>query len=417
MTTIALLPQTPTWSLWTQSEKTSYALCAVALLSSVLLQKIALPGTGGALPFTLVIFLALAAWGLITGIFEVNVPALISYAIFGLLGIVSAATATSAKVSLISLGYLLVVHVPLLFRIGASGLSYESLLQLLSKTSCICAAIGVLQFAAQFVIGRDLAFLLDAHLPVGLLMQGYNVMNPLFWGSSIVKSNGFFFLEPSFFCQFLAIGMIAELLLGSRILRIFIMGAGLVVSYSGTGLTTLALVAPLYVLRRKNLKLLMVGAAACVLLFAFADFLSLDAITQRLGEFSNDRSSGSARFLSIFWLLNDALLGNDLTFLLGRGPGTVEEFFERVPYEPFDPTWGKVVYEYGVLGALSYAAFFVASFVRGARGLRFAAGYNYFLLGGYLINPSVLMQMAALVVWPTQPRIAVNDTTSDSALH
>jgi hypothetical protein len=112
--------------------------------------------------------------------------------------------------------------------------------------------------------------------------------------------------------------------------------------------------------------------------------------------------------------LNDFVLGNDLTFLLGRGPGTVGEFFERVPYEAFGPTWGKVAYEYGVLGTLSYAMLLITTFVRGARGLRLAIGYNYFFLGGYLINPSVLMQMAALVIWPA-PSHAIKDDGEELA--
>jgi hypothetical protein len=98
-------------------------------------------------------------------------------------------------------------------------------------------------------------------------------------------------------------------------------------------------------------------------------------------------------------LLRTGVFANDLTFFLGRGPGTVQEQFHQFSFSAFDPTWGKVIYEYGLLGSLVYFRFFYVAFCKGPKGLRFAVGYTYFFLGGYLLNPSVLMQVAALVVW------------------
>jgi hypothetical protein len=57
------------------------------------------------------------------------------------------------------------------------------------------------------------------------------------------------------------------------------------------------------------------------------------------------------------------------------------------------------MYEYGLLGALIYSRFFYVAFCNGPKGLRFAVGYTYLFLGGYLLNPSVLMLVASLVVW------------------
>jgi hypothetical protein len=254
------LPQHSEWSLSLTSGRTSYTLCAIAVVSSALLQKIALPGSGGALPVTLLIYMGLAAWGFAAGALNLNVPALISYAIFSVVCLMSAAVSDSPISSALSLPYLLVVHIPLLFTVTSSEFAYKDLLRLLSFLSCASAVIGVLQYGGQFIVGPDLAFFLDTHLPESLLLQGYNRMNPLYWGTTLLKSNGLFFLEPSFFCQFLAIGVIAELLLGSRLLRLFLMGSGLVVSYSGTGLTMLALVLPFFLIRRENLKLVLFGS-------------------------------------------------------------------------------------------------------------------------------------------------------------
>jgi hypothetical protein len=52
-----------------------------------------------------------------------------------------------------------------------------------------------------------------------------------------------------------------------------------------------------------------------------------------------------------------------------------------------------------LLGAFVYFRLFYVAVCRGPRGLRFAIGYTYLFLGGYLLNPSILMQLAALVAW------------------
>jgi hypothetical protein len=381
------------------SEQSSFAVCAVTLLCSVFLQKIALPGTGGLYPLNLFVFPAVTAAGFLAGRLEINTAAFIWYALFVSMGAVSAALSPSAHVSVLSLGFLVVAQAPLVFRSTSTGMSYRRILELLSSVGCVTAIIGVVQFAGQFAVGADVAFFLDKHLPESVTVSGYNSLIPLYWSSPVYKSNGVFFLEPSFFCQFLAITLVAELVLGPRALRLVMLAAGLLCSYSGTGLTMLALFLPFYFLRHGHSRLFVFAAVLGVVLIAFGDLLSLDAFTRRFDEFSDPQSSGWARFLSMFRVLQDVVFATDLTFWLGRGPGTVQEQFRLLSFSAFDPTWGKIIYEYGLLGAVVYFRLFYVAVCRGPRGLRFAVGYTYLFLGGYLLNPSILMQLAALVVW------------------
>jgi hypothetical protein len=374
-------------------------LCASVLLASVLLQKIALPGTGGLYPLNLVIFPAVAISSFVFGVLQIDTATFIWYALFVLVGTLSAAMSPSPHVSLLSLGFILVAQFPLVFRLASSGISYRRVLTFLSTAGCICALIGLLQFAGQFVVGSNAAVFLDNGLPEGLMMKGYNSLIPLYWSSPVYKSNGVFFLEPSFFCQFLAIAVVAELLVGPRVLRLLVITAGLVSSYSGTGLTMLALFIPVYFLHHGHFRLFGFAALVSLVLIFFGDAISLDAFTRRLSEFSDVQSSGWARFLSMFRGLREVVLANGLTFFIGRGPGTVQEQFQQLSFYAFDPTWGKVIYEYGLIGSLVYFNFFYCAFCKGPKGLRFAVGYTYLFLGGYLLNPSVLMQVAALVVW------------------
>jgi hypothetical protein len=389
------LARAPAWP----AVQSGFALCALVLLLEVLLQKIALPGTGGIYPLSLLIFPGVTAVAFVAGVLEINTSAFIWYAAFVLMGIVSTALSPSSHVSVLSLGFLVVAQLPLIFRCASPDISYRRVLEFLSTLGCACALIGVLQFAGQFVLGVDAVFYLDKHMPESMTVAGYNSLIPLYWTSPVYKSNGVFFLEPSFFCQFLAMAVVAELLVGPRTLRLMALTAGLVCSYSGTGLTMLALFLPFYFLHHGHSRLFFFAGLVSLVLIFFGDALSLDAFTRRISEFSDVESSGWARFLSMFKVLQSVVFANDLTFFLGRGPGTVQEQFHLFSFNAFDPTWGKVIYEYGLLGALVYFRFFYLAFCKGPKGLRFAVGYTYLFLGGYLLNPSILMQVAALVVW------------------
>lgn len=376
-----------------------FALCATVLLSSALLQKIALPGTGGIYPLNLVIFPAVATVSFAFGVLQIDTVAFRWYGLLILVGTLSTAMSPSPHVSVLSLGFLLVAQFPLVFRLASLGIPYRRVLTFLSTVGCTCALIGLLQFASQFIFGSNVAFFLDKSLPEGLMMKGYNSLIPLYWSSPVYKSNGIFFLEPSFFCQFLAMAVVAEVLVGPRVPRLLVITAGLVSSYSGTGLTMLALFIPVYFLHHGHFRLFCFAAIVALFLIFFGDAISIDAFTRRLSEFSDVQSSGWARFLSMFIVLREVVLANGLTFFIGRGPGTVQEQFQHFSFYAFDPTWGKVIYEYGLIGSLVYFNFLYCGFCKAPRGLRFAVGYTYLFLGGYLLNPSVLMQVAALVVW------------------
>jgi hypothetical protein len=75
------------------------------------------------------------------------------------------------------------------------------------------------------------------------------------------------------------------------------------------------------------------------------------------------------------------------------------EHFQRLPYEAFDPTWGKLVYEYGLAGTAIYACFFYHAIARVRRPVTFALAFTYVFLGGYLLNAFVIAQMLVLVAW------------------
>ena len=70
------------------------------------------------------------------------------------------------------------------------------------------------------------------------------------YGSHEYRANGVFLLEPSFFSQVLAVGIVAELCTFGRLSRLALFGLALIVSYSGTGLIVLAVCLPLCLIGR-----------------------------------------------------------------------------------------------------------------------------------------------------------------------
>lgn len=377
-------------------------LITIALLLCVtVLQKLALPGTGNSIAFSTLALPAVIAWGLIRGAMIVDRTRLVLFLAFLAWSSLSLVLSDSDKLSPVSWFYLLAMQMAFVFRFADGRFDFRRTLSFTSKLGVACALIGITQFFAQFVVGKKLAFFFDFFVPYSLRMAGFNVLIPITWDSEILKSNGVFFLEPSFYCQFLAIAFIVELVRRANPIRLGIIGFAIVLSYSGTGLMTLALVVPFWVLANRRWDLVALGGLGGVLLMAQGDALNIQALLDRANEFNQTNSSGFGRFVTIWIVIDEFILRDTAAFIFGRGPGSVMEYFGALPHGAFDPTWGKIFYEYGMVGSLFYAAFFTRSFVLGRRGLRVPLAFTYFFLGGYLYNSGVIIQLLVLVSWPS----------------
>ena len=84
--------------------------------------------------------------------------------------------------------------------------------------------------------------------------QWYNLVIPVGIGS-LLKSNGFFIIEPSTFSQFMALGLIIEATLFRRPRYLIFFILALVLSFSGTGWIVLLsfLVAATFTLGRRGI--------------------------------------------------------------------------------------------------------------------------------------------------------------------
>lgn len=305
-----------------------------------------------------------------------------------------------ANASLSSYLYLIAIYALYMLRFRNKGASFALAQDIFLKCMLVAAVCGIVQFLGQFVLGFERVFPLE-FLPQSILAVNYNVIIPLTYGASIVKSNGIFFLEPSFFSQFLAIALIIELLGRQRPIQSALLVLAMLLSYSGTGLITVALFAPFALIRRVNVPIILGGVLVGIIVFLSMGFLELDTLLGRAGEFTSTESSGFARFISPFYLIRDFLMPSPDNFLFGMGPGTIDAALDKASlhaYIAHDPTWIKAIFEYGLVGGIAMLTYVIAASYTGSRDRLITTMllFVWLVLGGYLLNGMMNMLFLSL---------------------
>lgn len=327
-----------------------------------------------------------------------------------LFGLVIAATALSAAVSpatasATSFALFAAIYLPFVFIAPGDRGQYLATLGTFQDLVLLCAALGAVQFALQFVVHAPWLFTFQGLLPDAVLLKAFNTAVPLSYGSPVMKSNGFLLLEPSMFSQYLAIALLVEILFFQRKWRMMVYLAVLPLSYSGTGVLLLAAFLPAIVVQRRAWGFLIVGLMLVPVALAFGDRLHLDTLLQRAGELQSTQTSGFARFVSAFWLLDEFVVRHTGSLLFGLGPGSISPVLKTVAYEAHDPTWGKLLFEYGVIGSMIFALFFLACIGPGAPSLWMSCVllFGFLLFGGMLLDPRL---NALLLIFCTLPRFS-----------
>lgn len=306
--------------------------------------------------------------------------------------------------SLPSLYYLVVIYVFLVLR-PIPDIGTEKSVAIFRGMALFVAVCGCLQFFFQFAGVR--AFSFTALFPESILIEGeYNVVIPVWRGAAAYKANGMFFLEPSMYSQFVALGLVAEFIYHGSPRRMAVLTLALLCAFSGTGflvLTFSLVVIGLgeHRLLRRVAKALPLGAIV-IALTALAAPEYLQAVVVRATEVDSAGSSGYIRFVSPYVMLMSIAV--DPRCIVGFGPGTAERFVA------FQHGWHgvnaltKVFIEYGVPGLLSYVALVMSVlYRRDMRKLSIVALFSFIFGGGYLLTPSVLYVLVGLFAWGPGP--------------
>ena len=270
----------------------------------------------------------------------------------------------------------------------------------------IIAVCAIVQFFAQVAIKAPFLFSWETVFPHSVISRGFNYVIPAPGLGGMNKANGFFLLEPSSLSQMMTLAIIIELEFFRPSWRIIVLAAALLLAFSGTGLVLFAAIVPLMLMNRGRGGILLVAGPALIVAAIFIAGPKLGVFIDRLQEFGSDQSSGFARFLSPFYLFRDYLYPNPSGTLFGMGPGAIETYNTKTAYLIHDPTWGKLIFEYGFLGALPFAIFVGYCFFAGARSIWLAAALfiDYLLLGGNLVDARLQILILVLVVLQNRPR-------------
>ncbi|MGE5537065.1 MAG: hypothetical protein ACM30I_00490 [Gemmatimonas sp.] len=332
----------------------------------------------------------------------------VTAAFFAAMGVMTISVIVSdAMASLSSFSYLLSIYVLYLFRLKYPTGAFAHAMNVFLKFMTVAAAVGIAQYALQYVVGWEPVFPFDSYVPDSFLLQNYNVIIPVEYESEIMKANGVFFLEPSFFSQFLGLAILIEAFGRRRPLRLALYAIALLLSYSGTGLLLVGAFLPFILLKRGNASMVVAAGAVLLVVAMFSGAFDLSAITSRVSEFESTESSAFARFISPFLLMRDFVITSPMSLLFGMGSGAIDKVMQDafLTYLAHDPTWIKVALEYGVPALALFMWFVGVALFHGARN-RILAGaifMFYLFLGGYLLNGALHCLFVVLTTWHNRP--------------
>jgi hypothetical protein len=266
------------------------------------------------------------------------------------------------------------------------------------NVALLCAIAGILQFFSQFFVKLPWLFDFSPFLPDAIRNIGtYNTEIPV---GDLYKSNGFFLREPSAFSFLMALAAIVELNTEKRWQRVTLFVFALLLTYSGTGLLAL-LLGLMFPLGAKTIaRLIAVVLGGAILIALLGDVLNLSFTVNRIQEFSSERSSAYIRYIAPMHVIANSIDSSLWTPLFGHGPGAIQRTSQS--FQAFDPTWAKLIFEYGLVGCAAMLALVMYALVRSGvpAQVRAVLFFSWLIMGGHLLSPdNVSMLYVLACMW------------------
>jgi len=360
--------------------------------------------------FALPVFLGMLGWLLATGRAALRPPVVALFAAVVVAGIASTLFALNtfdmrvSGISAASLFSLLVLYAGLTVR-PTDRFHGERAFGVFLFYVRLCAVLGIAQYLAQFVGIRLFSFMLAVPALKPILAEPlFNYQPIIAYGSLIMRSNGFFLVEPSIFSQVLILGVIVDFFVKREWRFLPLYGLAYLYTYAGTGVLSLLIAAVLFIILapRQSPRVLAFAVIGLVLgaVAALAFPAQFDQLAGRSNELNYAGSSGYARYVSQFDILRT--IQDETRTLIGYGPGALER-------ATFYAKGGgsaalKLYVDYGIVGLLSFTAFISAALWR--REIALVSLYvliNFQFGGGYLVFPPLVILMALVCIWSRTP--------------
>lgn len=370
------------------------------LIGVTILAKFAIVIGGSEIIMGVPAILGALALGIFTGRLKPHPVRMAAY--LGLAAIMTGLEVFAAP-TFITSSLMLVLAIPLAHAFTLHGVGEDSAVHMrrFRDFSFALCLLGITQYLAQFVIGQRLAYPVEHFGPSGFIgiTKTYNSLIPIRYGAAVLKSNGVFLLEPSYYSQMCAAGFAAEAAGPRRLLRLGFLSAGFVVAYSGTGLLMLAPALAVLIIAERRYEilafLLIIAAAGA----AFSKQLGLELFLERAAEFNDTKSSGYMRYVGGVHLFEQYLWPYPQRALFGMGSGMM---FRSTPWPKFyvaETGWVKMLIEFGLVGFVTYFGYLFLSVFKTKQPLTLRACIAVTLVLSGILDPWSHALILSLLVW------------------
>lgn len=378
-----------------RTSKLHTAIVVIAILASIYLQRLALPGTsvglGAAVPY-----LGLAALGIARKLKLPQRDFILGLLLFTALGLSTILAGLTLPANSASLALVVLMWAPFMFMIDRQNIETKYLLRAFQYGMFPVAILTILQFVLQSSFPQWLDPV--SLLPKTWLVPGYQAAYEFQYGSGVLKANGVFFLESSFASQYLAVAALAALSARRWMSPLFILA--LVVTGGGTGIIMLLIGLAVYVARGSS-RTKVVAVGSVVIGVLVMSWLGLaEQILGRAGEINGENTSGSQRFVAPFDVVGAAFGMVPNSFFWGLGPGSANPFGASIGVTANFSLIPKLMIEYGVMPALFFTVLLIA-IIRRIRldiALKLPIGVMMLFLSGALIQAHTSVLLWALYV-------------------
>ncbi len=385
---------------------TTWWFCAFMFL----LMTSHVPLIGDLIPVTVLVPPGLAAYMLLRGMARFDIKLVVYFMCMTIVATLSfQINRDNPLVSPTSLVYFVYLLMPFMLRFTVPDdwrtEAAKSFWQGFRYLMILTSVLGLMQLFMMdaFVSFRDV-------LPETFRVNGYNTTNLITYGGSVFRANGFLFYEPSIFSQFIGLAILLEI--RSRrnpfVLGLFV--AGMLASFSGTGLILLGfgillIAASTVSFSKKDILVafLPLLVIALVGIYAFPEFFIL-----RLEEFLTENSSAYIRFVSPFMYVYSSYTSSFISMLFGIGPGLAGSVRTAEVMADF-PGIGKILFEYGLFGMALISAIYLGFCARAkmATWIRWPILLIQFVLNNGVFTPITLTFFILITLFGTTQCFAV----------
>src|SRR5512138_1257392 len=392
----------------TRDTRAVRACTVIALLSTTVLARFGANVGGESLPislaalYVLVAALALSQRARIEGTTMMLYGSVLVFAYVSWFMNTSYGAVNRASPS--SLLFLIALYLPFVITMRASlgdASEWRWTVRAFGNIALLCALAGIAQFFAQFIIDTPWLFDFSHYLPEAVRNLGtYNTQIPV---GNLYKSNGFFLREPSAFSFLMALAAIVELNTEKRWHRVALFVFALLLTYSGTGVLAL-LIGLMFPLGRNTLvRLVALVVGGGLLIALLGDTLNLSFTVNRLQEFGSEHSSAYIRYIAPMHVIAGSIDASPWSAVFGHGPGSIQRTAQS--FQAFDPTWAKLLFEYGLVGCTAMLALVIHALSQSRVPTQVAAVlfFSWLIMGGHLLSPdNVSMLYVLACMWRLQ---------------